>query len=394
MTSFIDKKLSLLTVTLLCGCAQVGPTQYQAQVMTDSDQKLIESKPAYLQDEYKKLVVEGRRNQTLNYLRIGIDAFNNNDIEQARVAFDGALRDVQSIYANNPEAAKARSAFYNEDIKSYKGEPYERSMAYFYRGLIFVVDGELDSARAAFMNALMQDAFAEEQQNRSDFYVMLYMMGWSALMTGREDLANESFDEIRRAIPDFKSPSINDKYLTVVTTGAAPRKLADGVSKDQLVYRRGKTSPDGLVSIAGVQADFIGDVYWQASSRGGRPIDRVVEGQVRFKKGTRNVASALTNASGDLAAYAGGSGASGTLAGISLVGVGIQGLSNSVKVRADTRYWDNLPDRLHIIASSEPCSDQCAVLVDRSPVSINHQWSAEMASEGGFKFVNTGVLIK
>jgi len=388
MTSCIAKGTLIACVGLLGACAQVGPTQYAKQTVTDADNNFLSTKPAYLQPAYRKLLQEGRRNQTLNYLEIGLTAFEQQDMTEARIAFDAALTDIQSIYSNNEEAAKARSAFYNEDIKDYKGEPYERSMAYFYRGLVFIHDGEFDSARAAFLNALMQDAFAEEQQNRSDFYVMLYMMGWSALMSDRQDLADESFAEIKKAIPDFVAPTKEDKVLQIVTTGQSPRKLADGVSKDQLVYRRGKQSPDGLVAIDGSKADFMGDVYWQASSRGGRPIDRLVQGQVKFKKGTRNVAGALTSVSGDLAAYSSGSG---TLVGISLVGVGIQGLSNSVKVRADTRYWSNLPDRIYVFTSPQAC-EQCSLTLNGKEVQHAQRWQVQTDTKQ-LQYVDLGGIL-
>lgn len=372
---FTVKHHLVLGLVLFCSaCAQVGPTVYQQQDLTATDKQFISNKPEYLQADYLALLQQGRRNQTLNYLQLGAKAFNQADISEATFAFDSAIADIQSVYANTPAAVKARSSWYSEDIKIFKGEPYERAMAYFYRGVLFILANDFGNARASFQNAIMQDAFAEELQHRSDFYLMLYLSGWSALMMDKPDLAQTAFNEIAQAFPDFIAPTVADTHLTLVFTGAAPRKLADGVSKNQLVYRRGKFSPDGQFKIGANSADFIGDIFWQANSRGGRPIDRVIDGQVTFKADTRTAGSLLATSGADVVAYTGGTGATGAIAGIAMLGVGLQGISNAINVRADTRYWHNLPDRVHLFAQPNACDD-CDITLNDRKVEHTTQWT-------------------
>ena len=43
---------------------------------------------------------------------------------------------------NDKSAKKARSYFSEESKKIFQGEPYERVMAYYYRGILYWMDGE------------------------------------------------------------------------------------------------------------------------------------------------------------------------------------------------------------------------------------------------------------
>ena len=73
----------------------------------------------------------------------------------------GALS-TGALSGPNKEAAKARRLFRNESDKPFVGEPYERAMAYFYRGIIYWRDGEMDNARACFRSAEFEDSDAEK----------------------------------------------------------------------------------------------------------------------------------------------------------------------------------------------------------------------------------------
>src|SRR6185295_11142089 len=95
----------------------------------------------------------------------------------------------------NDEAAKrARSYFSPERSKTFIGEPYERVMAYYYRGLLYWRDGELDNARACFRNAQFIDSAAVEQGYRGDYVLFDYLDG---LATAR--LGDDGGDAFARA---------------------------------------------------------------------------------------------------------------------------------------------------------------------------------------------------
>lgn len=113
------------------------------------------------------------------------------------------------------------------------------------------------------------------------------------------------------------------------------------------------------------------DIYFQASTRGGRAIDRIVEGQVQYKETTRDVGTNLSSVSQNNV-LAGASAAAGGVVGagfaaISLVSVAAQGMSASANVRADIRYWEALPDTLHIIpVTAEPGQQVTVRFLDKN----------------------------
>jgi len=359
MMLFTDKKnrlLLLLSLTVVA-CANVGPTQYAKITISPQERLIIDAKPVYLRDGYQTLFEEGARSQVLNLMVIGKTAFNHGDLDAAADAFDDAILKVESIYGPSESALRARSLWYEEGSKEFKGEPYERSLLYYYRGLIYLAKEDFENARASFLNSIMQDAFAEEEQHRSDFGSQLFLIGWASMKSGSPLLSQQAFDELKTIDPDFTPPPSSHDVLIIAESGSSPRKLADGVGHHQLIYKRGKKIIDKQVKFEVENATLMlgvnEDIYWQASSRGGRQIDRIIDGKVNFKSTTESVGSGLANlgtAGIYLAAPFEGSGNIGAVA--ALVGVGMMAISANAKVRADTRNWNNIPNLLHFTTTS------------------------------------------
>lgn len=307
-----------------------------------------------LQPVVQQLLAEGNRNFVLNHLKLGTQALELGQRDVAARSFDQALGVISSVYADNEAAAKARSLWYEEGSKDFRGEPYERAMAFYYRGLLDLMDGEYDTARSAFRAGLLQDAFAEEEQNRADFAMLLYLDGWSSFLLGDDSLAQEAFAEARTLRPDLPLPSDGDNVLVIAESGPSPRKLADGIGHSKLVYRRGKRfTEQGAALVAdGAPTPMyaLEDIFWQAASRGGRPVDAILQGQVQFRNTTEGMGVLLSEAAlavnRDQSVWSGGS--SGTANVVGAVGIVALALSARAKPQADTRYWDNLPDGVHV----------------------------------------------
>ncbi len=307
-----------------------------------------------LQPVVQQLLQEGDRNFVLNHLRLGVKAMEIGQHDVAAQSFDQALGIITSVYADSESAARARSLWIEEGSKDFRGEPYERAMAFYYRGLLDLMDGEYDTARSSFRAGLLQDAFAEEEQHRADFAMLLYLDGWSSYLLGDESLAAESFAEARVLRPDLPLPAEGDNVLVIAESGPSPRKLADGIGHAKLVYRRGKrfteqraalVTPDGNEPLYPLE-----DIFWQASTRGGRPVDAILDGQLQFRKTTEGLGSVLTGASAAISENQSyySSGSSGTANVVGAVGIVALALSARSKPQADTRYWDNLPDAVHV----------------------------------------------
>jgi hypothetical protein len=302
-------------------------------------------------EEYQtRLTTYGDRDRVLNQMEIGARSFWKGDHATSKAALDDAIGQIGRVFANSPDAAKARQLWYDEGSKTFKGEPYERVMVYFYRGLGYLRDGDFENARAAFRQGQMQDAFAEESQNRADFGLLVFLEAWASHQNGDADLRDESLARLKALRPDFPGIGKGDDTLVLLETGAAPRKLGDGLDHSYFVYRRGKNiAVDAAEVVRAGQAQRayrMEDIYWQASTRGGREVDKILQGKASFKAGTGAVGSALADGVGaynDIAGASTAGAAVGAVAGVFLI------VSSSTKPQADTRYWSSLPDQVHVL---------------------------------------------
>lgn len=310
--------------------------------------------PSGLAPAFQRLESEGARNAVLNHMEIGARAFELSRFDVAEQHLDSSLNLIESVYGNTEAAAKARSLWYQEGSKDFRGEPYERVMAYYYRGLLYLQQRDYGNARASFEGGMLQDAFAEEEQNRFDFALMAYLSGWASFLEKNEVLQQRSFGELKKLRPDFVGPVAGQDTLLVIETGNSPRKLADGVGHYELVYRRGKffRETQARVTINGkdVMAYPMEDIFWQASSRGGRAVDRIVKGKAQFRSSNEGVGTVLTSTANTLQVLSPlGSGLGQVAGAIGTVGALQLLVASKVQAQADTRYWSSLPDAVHVL---------------------------------------------
>lgn len=338
MTSPTVKRRSLGLLLALCAAAPA---------LAD------EAAPPELAPLYARLEQEGVRNAVLNQMEIGVRSMELGRRDLAAAALDSALTQIETVYGNNENAAKSRSLWYDEGRKDFKGEPYERVMAYFYRGLLYLQDKDYGNARASFEGGMLQDAFAEEEQHRFDFALMAFMSGWASQREKNTVMQERAYGELQKLRQDFKLPDPAHDTLVIVETGNAPRKLADGVGHYELVYRRGKFFREQRVQLAiGSQTAMaypMEDIFWQATSRGGRAVDRIIKGKVAFRQTNEGIGTVLTETSNVLQVFSSGSGALGGAVGaLGIIGATQLFVASKVQPQADTRYWTGLPDAVHI----------------------------------------------
>jgi tetratricopeptide (TPR) repeat protein len=313
--------------------------------------------PASLRPLADKLAKEGEQNRVLNQMELGLAAFNAGSIDLARTAFDDVLTQIEKTHAGTEQAAKARSLWYAEGSKIFKGEPYERAMAYYYRGLIYLKEHDYDNARACFSSGILQDSFAEEEQFRSDFAVLDLLMAYACHLQGDLAVRNDEFKRFKELRPDFPEPDWDNVVLAVVETGKSPRKLSDGVGHYQMKIFRGKQFKDVAAELSTVgdqhwRAYPTEDIAFQAMTRGARPIDAINEGKVQFKRSAEKFGTTLTSVASEAMLYAPAFNNSGSVSavagGLGVIGAFSVMMAQNAKPHADTRYWHNLPDTVHV----------------------------------------------
>lgn len=367
---------SVIVAGLASGC--VTTREQETSPAPSVVHAYLDDKPTELRRHFFIAQAQGDRNRVLNDMRLGLASFAMGRDRLAEQLLDDALVGIEAVYADNEEARRARGLWVREGIKDFKGEPYERAMAYYYRGLLYLKAGDYENARASFKGGMLQDAFAEEEQYRADFALMPFLQGWAAHCSGDQSLAAEDFKEFRAINKDAPLPRAKDNVLVLVETGTAPVKVSDGPRLR--VKRSGGTEtariswadPEHPKDHASTNAVLLEDIFRQASTRGGRPFDSILEGKADFKDTADTVGNVALIGAAVAAKVATErprhretreqrESREQAQAGAALIGVGLAvvgGLSklfaHGIESQADTRYWDNLSDRVQGVTLALP----------------------------------------
>jgi hypothetical protein len=249
------------------------------------------------------------------------------------------------------EAKKSRGYFHSESRKRFIGEPYERSMAYIYRGILYWMNGEPDNARACFRSAELEDGDAENRAFAGDWVLPDYLDGLATAKLGGD--GSDAFIRAQASAKGVKLPPYNTKanVLFFFEFGPGPVKFASGEYGDELRFQ----CPDSPVRSAHlqleplqIQVDATDDVCFQATTRGGRVMDHILGNKAVFKSTTDAAGSvAIIGGAGTLMANRGrNSTATGVGAGLLVAGILSKIVSEATTPEADIRAWDNLPHYL------------------------------------------------
>lgn len=377
-------------MTVLAGCGSGSPVRPSA--MEETPPALLDGRNCAEQAALNDLYAQGEWNAVLNYDHLGITALRAGDLKLAGAAFDAAIERIDAVYADNPAAKKARSVWTSEGTKDFKGEPHERAMTFFYRGLVDLAEGDFENARAAFKSADFQSTLSQQEEFANDFNVAIWLEGWASHCDGREDMAEEAYSRAmqkfagRDYLADWLKESINaerfhgrsaNRTVVVVERGSGPGKVGSGQYKEML-----KASPGSIdhavqlhVLRAGAVDNFLDyrnappseavehwdkdrtgggtqeSLSYQASTRGGRQVDAILDGKAQFKSttnavgktglaaGTQLMATGMLTNNNQMQQLGGA---------FALVGMFASMASSATKPSADTRYWQSLPDYLGV----------------------------------------------
>ena len=307
---------------------------------------------------------EGEWGSVLNLSRLGLAAMEKQRFALARRAFDEAAARVESVYADDPNATKARSVFNQEKVKDFKGEPYERAMLYYYRGLLYVQEGDYQNARASFLAADRHDTLSssEDQAFVGNFGMMKYLAGWASHCDGDGTRAAQLVGEARSIDAKIRAlPEATPDALVLVDSGPAPTKWGDGKHKELLKFKAGDgiepafALARGNATIPAAQW-LIGDLNFQATTRGGREVDAILAGKARFKDAAGNIGDASMQIGQQVAVFGALSGnrdmSSAGLIGM-FAGLVAKGIEHATTPAADVRGWDTLPGKVSMLQAPE-----------------------------------------
>ena len=325
---------TLLAVFLtVAGCATTTKHQVAltGDIMVDAPNSIANGPP---------------RDRVLWEYRLAAAAMRQGKYDIAKQNLDDALMTLGGIYGKDADAKKARSYFHAEAKKTFIGEPYERSMAYIYRGIIYWMDGEPDNARACFRSAEFEDSDAEQHQYAGDWVMPEYLDG---LITAK--LGGDGSDAFKRAQADargVKLPPYNVKANAIffIEFGPGPTKYATGQYKEELRFQTVSspvTSAELMVDAFKIPIAPTDDVAFQATTRGGRVMDHILGNKAVFKATTDTAGNVALMGGLATAAVSENRTAQQVGLGIALAGLLSKVVSAATVPTADTRSWENLP---------------------------------------------------
>ncbi|MDB6018066.1 MAG: Tetratricopeptide 2 repeat protein [Pedosphaera sp.] len=286
------------------------------------------------------------RDKVLWEYRAAAADMRSGNYDQAKQYLDDALLSLGGVFGKDKEARKARGYFNEEARKTFIGEPYERVMAYYYRGILYWMNGEPDNARACFRSGQLEDSSSEGEQYNSDYVLLDYLDGLASTKLG-----GDGTDAFQRAVAEdkkFHKPPAYDARANVLfflEFGPGPLKFASGQYREELRFRVPPSPVHSAVIHIGGQTITAGpydDLGFQATTRGGRVMDHVLANKAVFKTST-DVAGNIGIVGGAVALSQRNQTSQEVGLGLLAAGILTKIVSASTTPAADIRTWDNLP---------------------------------------------------
>ena len=326
----------------------------------------------------------------LNNLRLGSATLAAGDLAQAEAAFLRAYEVLNSVGVNKGGRTLG-AVVVGENMKIWKGEPFERAMANHYLGLIYYMRGDYANARAAYENALFKlrdysDDHGNKQDSRevdSDFALASLMLGKCWLHLGRSDLSKANFDRAASLRPEL-APVVRlaseppSNVLLLVDFGYGPQKQQSG--DGSLSGFRPTPSEVGIIPSPSVTVD---DRPYNLQDAGRPPVDLLALAQQQRWQSIDTI-RVIKNVAGyglmGAGAYQGILREhNDPLLGAALLGAGMLLRSTA---SADVRYWDTLPRTTFVLPLRLPPGKH-TITVDFPAVGLRQTWRGLVAPDQG-----------
>ncbi|RKZ89285.1 MAG: hypothetical protein DRR19_11710 [Candidatus Parabeggiatoa sp. nov. 1] len=283
--------VSMLFLLLLNGCVS---NSHKPCCQFDWMPQLSEANPKYTE----RLAHGGERDKVLNLMNIGGNIFSEGHYSLSQKLFMEASFEIEVLYGMSAEARKLRqdffaaaedasSPYYREQVKFFRGEPYERMMVYYYLGISYLLKGDYENAHAAFINGQLQDAIAEEEQHQSDFPPLEGLLYFTArkISSSVQAQHQKRLQEMQQSA--LKTDHLKAPVIVIVESGQSATKIQQGEHKEILSFRCNADEVNEVNVTLEKQTLLLiksGDLCWQATTRGGREIDGILAQKALWKK--------------------------------------------------------------------------------------------------------------
>ncbi|MEM8883793.1 MAG: hypothetical protein AAGD14_06990 [Planctomycetota bacterium] len=298
---------------------------------------------------YQAILADGSRgvaeeDEALWACELGTAAMMVRREHEAWEAFHMASRTMGTLESTPSESRRAILGA--ESTKRWKGDPHERCMAAYYKGILYWRRGDLDNAAACFKSGLFADSYSEVGEHQVDFAALSFLLGWVSWIRGQDEQARFSFQEAAQHAPEnllFDDPAPRDhNVLAILEVGQGPRKVRRGAYGSMASYQDIPTSAAAVeIRVDGVSqgvSALATDLFHQATTRGKKTIDGIRKGKAVFKAASTTAGIVMINR-----------GARDDNAGLVLAGAGALLAGALTNASADVRYWTLLPAEIQFL---------------------------------------------
>ncbi len=335
----------------------VPPETFQAAKQRVAEEGI----PAPIETYFVAYYAEGRENRALHAMRAGLGAMRLGRSDLAARMFDEAILDVDTLHEGARQADRARSKFVREQEKWFKGESYERSALFFYRGLLYLAAQDFGNAAACFKRTQLYDVTGDDAPGfAGDWYSAEWALAFASYQQGfTEDAirALERAAQFSTRCGDVPPPRPDHNVLLVIESGGGPIKYRTGQHGEIMRYRPGPNPADRIEvrvnNTLSVQSAAAERLYVQATTRGTRQVDHILAGKAIFKEGTGAAAHVFGLGAVVASRHRGREAniATGVLAGLAAISAIA---SASTTPEADIRTWNNLPAAVYLVGLRLP----------------------------------------
>jgi len=141
-------------------------------------------------ERQKELAATPSKEQALDNLRLASMALAEGDQDLAEQALRRSAGPMTTFQADGEFAALVAA----EQAKEWKGEPYEKSAAFFTLGVLLHAEGDRGNALAMYRSSVLADTGSVEQRYRSDFVPGWVMQALAFASEGEGGNAQQALD--------------------------------------------------------------------------------------------------------------------------------------------------------------------------------------------------------
>jgi tetratricopeptide (TPR) repeat protein len=305
-------------------------------------------------------------NFVLNNCRYGSAALAAGDLNGAENSFMAAYEVINGVNTNTGGRTLGATLVF-EGVKVWKGEPFERAMAHYYLGMVYLLKHDYENARAAFQNSLFKlreysdkDKPEDYRQSESNFALGYFGLGFCYMRMGKSQQASDNFAMAAKLDPylagviqQVQQPGINT--LMFIDAGYGPARAPKGWYNEESAF--GPTPaevgpiPPAVAFVNGkpinptnVKFSTV-DTLAMAQEQRWQDIDTI-------RKTKAVIGTGMMAAGTGMAAYGAHEGDEGLMwAGL---GTSVLGGLLAASSQADLRYWEMLPRTVYIIPAALP----------------------------------------